>query len=92
MKSRYALTFLLSGAVCLSTFSQKEITPEALLAPGYYIVVAAYRTRSLDFVKRFTARVNRNGRHAKYGYDGIRKFYYVYLDYYTNFDVSIKEI
>jgi len=92
MKSRYALTFLLSGAVCLSTFSQKEITPEALLAPGYYIVVAAYRARSLDFVKRFTARVNRNGRHAKYGYDGIRKFYYVYLDYYTNFDVSIKEM
>jgi outer membrane protein OmpA-like peptidoglycan-associated protein len=92
MKSRYSLTFLLSGAICLSTFSQEAITPEPLLARGYYIVVAAYRARSLDFVKRFTTRVNRNGRHAKYGYDAIRGFYYVYLDYYTNFDVSIKEM
>jgi hypothetical protein len=71
MKSRYALTFLLSGAICLSTFSQEAITPEPLLARGYYIVVAAYRARSFDFVKRFTNRVNRNGRHAKYGYDGL---------------------
>ena len=92
MKSRYAITFLLSSAICFSTFSQEEITPSPLLAKGYYIVIAAYRARSLDYVKRYASRINQDGRHAQYGYDGIRKFYYVYLDYYTNFDESIQEM
>src|SRR5882762_4987482 len=92
MKSRYAITFLLSSAICFSTFSQEEITPSPLLAKGYYIVVAAYRARSLDYVKQYASTINQDGRHARYGYDGIRKFYYVYLDYYTNFDESIQEM
>src|SRR5882762_6669643 len=92
MKSRYAITFLLSSAICFSTFSQEEITPSPLLAKGYYIVVAAYRARSLDYVKRYASRINQDGRHAQYGYDGMRKFYYVYLDYYTHFDESIQEM
>ena len=92
MKFRYAITFLLSSAICFSTFSQEQITPSPLLAKGYYIVVAAYRARSLDYVKRYASRINLDGRHAQYGYDGIRKFYYVYLDYYTNFDESIQEM
>src|SRR6266850_5276019 len=90
MKSRYAITFLFSGAICFSTFSQEEISPSPLLAPGYYIVVAAYRARSYDYVRRFASRINRDSAHAKYGYDGLRRFYYVYLDYYTDFDESIK--
>src|SRR5260221_941147 len=90
MKSRYTLTFLLCAAVCFSTFSQEETTsPSPLLAPGYYIVVAAYRARSYDYVRRFASRINRDSGHAKYGYDGLRRFYYVYLDYYTDFDESI---
>jgi len=92
MKSRYVLTFLLSGTICVSAFSQEETSPTPLLAPGYYIVVAAYRSRSIDYVKRRASRINQDGRHAKYGYDGIRKFYYVYLDYYTNFNESIQEM
>lgn len=92
MKLRCVITFLLSAAICFSTFSQEEITPSPLLAKGYYIVVAAYRARSLDYVKRYASRINQDGRHAQYGYDGIRKFYYVYLDYYNNFDESIQEM
>jgi outer membrane protein OmpA-like peptidoglycan-associated protein len=92
MKSLYALLFLLPAAISFSAFPQEENTSPPRLAPGYYIVVAAYRARSLHYVKRFASKINRAGRHAQYGYDGIRKFYYVYLDYYTNFDVSIKEM
>lgn len=62
------------------------------LPPGYYIVVAAYRKGQEDYAKRFINSINKDGRHSKYGYDAGRKYYYVYLDYYKDFNESIHEM
>ena len=64
----------------------------AQLPPGYYIVVAAYRKGQEDYAKRYIKTINKDGRHATYGYDAGRKYYYVYLDYYKDFTESIREM
>ncbi len=90
MKSHYSLSLLFLLA-CFSAFSQDKSTP-APLSQGYYITVAAYRPGQEGFVDRYIARLNQTGLHAKAGYDWKRKFYLVYLDYYTDFNESIREM
>ena len=62
------------------------------LQKGYYIVVAAYRIGQEKYMEGYVNKLNNSGKHAKYGYDGGRKFYYIYLDYYTDFNESIQEM
>ena len=62
------------------------------LAPGYYIVVAAYRLGQDSYAKSYMQRINKEGTQARYGADLGRKYLYVYLDYYTDFDQSVKEM
>lgn len=90
MKSRWALVLF---PLFFSIYSRSQDTPSpASLPPGHYIVVAAYLRGQSDFAKRFADKINVDGRHAKYGYDGMRSFYYVYLDYYADFNESIREM
>lgn len=62
------------------------------LPPGYYIVVAAYRLGQDAYATNYIKRINNDEISAKYGADLGRKYLYVYLDYYDNFDISIKEM
>ncbi|MBK7652579.1 MAG: hypothetical protein IPJ20_20100 [Flammeovirgaceae bacterium] len=43
-------------------------------------------------MEAYVSKLNNTGLHTKYGYDLGRKFYYIYLDYYTEFDVSIEQM
>ena len=90
MKSLFVWQLMLE-LICFSALAQDKSTPVPL-PPGYYIVVAAYFTGQEDYAQRFTATVNRDGRHAQFGYDPTRRFYYVYLDYYTEFNASIQKM
>jgi outer membrane protein OmpA-like peptidoglycan-associated protein len=77
----------------LSSFSFTDPTPKGdYLQKGYYIVVAAYRIGQEKYMEAYVSKLNNTGLHTKYGYDLGRKFYYIYLDYYTEFDVSIEQM
>ncbi|MEQ8425869.1 MAG: hypothetical protein RIA63_14220, partial [Cyclobacteriaceae bacterium] len=83
-----SLLFLLS----LPSFQSQAQTPTNPLAPGYYIVVAAYRLHQDSYAQSYVNRISKDGVTAKYGADIGRKYLYVYLDYYTDFDESIREM
>ncbi len=87
---RFILLLLLCVALSFSISVAQD--QGAQLPPGYYIVVAAYRKGQEDYAKRYINSINKDGRHSKYGYDAGRKYYYVYLDYYKDFDESIHEM
>ena len=86
---RFILLLLLCEALSILPGLAQE---GAQLPPGYYIVVAAYRKGQEDYAKRYIKTINKDGRHATYGYDAGRKYYYVYLDYYKDFTESIREM
>lgn len=91
MKSvRFILLIALCGSLSLGISIAQDQGDQ--LPPGYYIVVAAYRKGQEDYAKRYINSINKEGRHSKYGYDSGRKFYYVYLDYYKDFNESIHEM
>ena len=70
---------------------QQPFQGEAL-TKGYYIVVAAYRVGQEKYMVNYSEELNKSGLHAMYGYDLSRNFYYVYLDFYSDFDESIREM
>lgn len=77
----------------LSSLSFTDPTPKGdYLQKGYYIVVAAYRIGQEKFMEAYVTKLNKSGLHTKYGYDLGRKFYYIYLDYYTDFNESIDQM
>src|SRR5271154_470037 len=80
----------LLGLACLSGLAQSA--PAQDLTPGYYIVVAAYLTGQESYARTYSDKINQGGRHAKFGFDASRKFYYVYLDFYTDFNQSIQQM
>jgi len=62
------------------------------LPPGYYIVVAAYRIGQDTYAQNYISRIKNNNSKAAYGSDLGRGYLYVYLDYFSDFDISIKEM
>jgi outer membrane protein OmpA-like peptidoglycan-associated protein len=85
-----ALILALLGYTFIST-GQQSFQGEAL-SKGYYIVVAAYRVGQEKYMINYSEKLNKSGLHSKYGYDLSRNFYYVYLDFYADFDESIREM
>ncbi|HCZ36966.1 MAG TPA: hypothetical protein DHV26_13685 [Cytophagales bacterium] len=86
----YVGTLILLGA---SFLSFTDPTPKGeYLQKGHYIVVAAYRIGQEKYMENYVAQLNSTGLHAKHGYDAGRKFYYVYLDYYADFNESIDQM
>lgn len=75
-----------------SQASSKKFDEVVQLPPGYYIVVGAYRPHQENYALWFSNEINKKGLHAKYGLDAGRKYIYVYLDYYSDFDESIREM
>ncbi|MBX2915756.1 MAG: OmpA family protein [Cyclobacteriaceae bacterium] len=86
----YALALVVFGAAFMS-FTDPAPKGE-YLQKGHYIVVAAYRIGQEKYMENYVAQLNNAGHHSKYGYDAGRKFYYIYLDYYADFDESIAEM
>lgn len=62
------------------------------LAPGYYVVVAAYRLHQDSYAKNYINTISKDGVNAQYGADLGRKYLYVYLDYFQDFDESVKDM
>jgi outer membrane protein OmpA-like peptidoglycan-associated protein len=62
------------------------------LGKGYYIVVAAYLGIQENFAKKYSNQLNAAGRHSNYGFDSARNLYYVYLDFYSDFNESIDQM
>lgn len=88
---------ILKGIIALLFFSQlfptKSIAQtSSSLPPGYYIVVAAYKLHQDSYAQSYINRISKEGVEAKYGADVGRKYLYVYLDYFTDFDESIKKM
>ncbi|MBN8653253.1 MAG: OmpA family protein [Cytophagales bacterium] len=86
----YVVTLILLGASFLS-FTDPSPKGE-YLQKGHYIVVAAYRIGQEKYMENYVAQLNNTGLHSKYGYDAGCKFYYIYLDYYADFDESIDQM
>jgi outer membrane protein OmpA-like peptidoglycan-associated protein len=77
----------------LSSLSFTDPSPKGgYLQKGYYIVVAAYRMGQEKYMEAYVNKLNKSGLHTKFGYDFGRKFYYIYLDYYTDFNESIDQM
>lgn len=77
----------------VASLSFSEPTPKGeYLKKGHYIVVAAYRLGQEKYMENYVDQLNKKGLHSKYGYDASRKYYYIYLDYYTDFDESIEQM
>lgn len=86
----YIFTLIVLGA---SFLSFTDPTPKGeYLQKGHYIVVAAYRIGQEKYMENYVTQLNNSGLHSKYGYDAGRKYYYIYLDYYTDFDESINQM
>lgn len=85
--------FALAIMLGLSSLSFTDPSPKGeYLQKGYYIVVAAYRIGQEKYMEAYVTKLNKSGQHTKYGYDYGRKFYYIYLDYYTDFNESIDQM
>lgn len=87
---KHALVIMFIGFSFLSS-SQPLFKGEALES-GYYIVVSAYRVSQEKHMIDYSEKLNRGGLHSNHGYDVSRKFYYVYLDFYEDFNESIQEM
>jgi outer membrane protein OmpA-like peptidoglycan-associated protein len=83
----------LSGFLCLLCLSSlAQTTSTGQLNPGYYVVVAAYSEAQVEYAQAFSTKVNEQGRHSNFGLDPTRKLQYVYLDYYTDFNESVRQM
>lgn len=85
-----ALAFVLVGI--FTPVVSKPIYEAEALKKGYYIVVAAYKRGFEKYAQAYSANLNERGLHTQYGYDESRKLYYVYLDFYSDFNESISQM
>lgn len=94
MKKFFREAIIASVAFIFLAFLPNDPLPQAgdILPAGYYIVVAAYRQPQANYARWFMEKLNKGGLHSSYGYDPTRQWLYVYLDYYTDFNESIREM
>lgn len=92
--ARFCSIGLLFVAVSLFQLPQGWCRPvqNVSLGKGYYIVVAAYLSNQENFAKKYSDQLNADGRHSKHGFDAARNLYYVYLDFYSDFNESINQM
>lgn len=85
-------TFTLLSFVFLTYTKCSAQSPAVPLDKGYYVVVAAYRLGQETYAQNYINRINKDGINANYGADLGRKYLYVYLDYFKDFDESIQKM
>src|SRR5882672_6057259 len=61
------------------------------LPQGYYLVVAAFSPEHEDYAKRLSTSLNKDGRHADYGFEATRKYWYVYFKKITTREECVSE-
>ncbi len=83
---------LIISSLSLVASPPPKLVESPILQKGYYIVVAAYLSGQEDFAQKYSSKLNAEGRHSKFGFDEARSYYYVYLDYYTDFSESINQM
>jgi outer membrane protein OmpA-like peptidoglycan-associated protein len=76
--------------VCMSFKVQAQHPTE--LAPGYYIVVGAYAPGRENVAQNYTDVLSRRGFNAGYGFNSGKKFFFVYLKYFTDLKSSLKDM
>ncbi|HYC86172.1 MAG TPA: hypothetical protein VEB86_13160, partial [Chryseosolibacter sp.] len=81
-------SFLLIVLTCSIAHSQNVRE----LGAGYYVVVAAYAPAKEMSAKRYSDQLNRQGIKADYGFNSRRKYYFVYLDYFTELKASLRSM
>lgn len=85
-----AFSFCAIGLSLAATSVRAQST--TTLPKGYYIVVASYLSGQEKFAKKYSGELNKSGRHSNHGFDAARNYYYVYLDFYTDFSTSIERM
>ena len=86
-----AILFIISS-LSLDASPPPKLVESPILPKGYYIVVAAYLSGQENFALKYSTKLNAEGRHSMYGFDKARSYYYVYLDFYTDFSESINQM
>jgi outer membrane protein OmpA-like peptidoglycan-associated protein len=92
MVKSYSCALILLAGTVLSARSSPQQPDNDPLPKGYYIVVAAFFSHQEDYAQRYAAKLNENGLHAKYGLEPTRKLYFVYLDQYSDFTESVRQM
>ena len=62
------------------------------LAPGYYVVVAAYAKSRENVAQNFVEVLRLKGLSPSYGYNSSRNLYFVYLKYFDNLKESLQDM
>jgi outer membrane protein OmpA-like peptidoglycan-associated protein len=86
---------LFTASAALVSFCSLAFPEPAAITPmprGYYIVVGAFAVNKEALASRFVESVNKKGNHATYGLDTKRNLLLIYLDQYTDFNESIRQM
>jgi outer membrane protein OmpA-like peptidoglycan-associated protein len=75
---------------CLHHIASAQHTKE--MAPGYYVVVAAFSPDRQDLAENFTQGLQKKGLKALYGFNSERGYFYVYKNFYGKRQPSIAEM
>ncbi len=81
---------ILIGLLCYSDLSFSQNSKE--LAPGYYVVVAAYAKSRENVAQNFVEVLRLKGLSPSYGFNSRRNLYFVYLNYFDNLKASLLDM
>jgi outer membrane protein OmpA-like peptidoglycan-associated protein len=81
---------ILIGLLCYSDRLLSQNSKE--LAPGYYIVVAAYAKSRENVAQNYVEVLRLKGLSPSYGFNSSRNLYFIYLNYFDNLKESLQDM
>jgi hypothetical protein len=81
---------ILIGLLCYSDRLLSQNSKE--LAPGYYVVVAAYAKSRENVAQNYVEVLRLKGLSPSYGFNSRRNLYFVYLNYFDNLKESLQDM
>jgi outer membrane protein OmpA-like peptidoglycan-associated protein len=81
---------VLVGLLCYSDRLLSQNSKE--LAPGYYVVVAAYAKSRENVAQNYVEVLRLKGLSPSYGFNSHRNLYFVYLNYFDNLKESLQDM
>ena len=81
---------ILIGLLCYSDRLLSQNSKE--LAPGYYVVVAAYAKSRENVAQNYVEVLRLKGLSPSYGFNSRRHLYFVYLNYFDNLKESLQDM
>lgn len=88
--NKFARCLFLIGVLLLPVMSFAQHSN--LLAPGYYVVVAAYAPSREDAAKTYAEELKSKGHNSSYGFNATWKRYFVYLKYFDDLRKSLVDM